>query len=212
MRLGRVAGVVLVISAVLVGEWLWLDAGRPGPAGGDMPRITAQAAAPGGAFSLVDHLSRPVTDRSFRGSYVVMVFGYTACPDVCPTTLNTVAAAMDFLGSKARAVQPVFVTVDPERDTPAVLAAYVSAFHPRLLGLTGSPAQIRQITRDYRVYVAKGDAGHGSDPIDHSAYVYVLGPDGRMLTYLKHDATPQAMAKAIGLLITQQTSGDGLWN
>jgi protein SCO1/2 len=208
MRYGRVAGAVLVIAAILAGEWLWLNAGR----NRDLPAITAQAMAPGGPFSLVDHFARPVTDQSFRGKYVVMVFGYTSCPDVCPAILTSVAAAMDLLEAKAQAVQPVFVTVDPQRDTPAVLAKYVAAFHPRLLGLTGSPAQIRQITRDYRVYVSTGEGGHGGNPIDHSAYVYVLGPDGRMLTYLKPDATPQAMAEVLERVITQQSSVDGLWH
>jgi protein SCO1/2 len=126
--------------------------------------------------------------------------------------LNTVAAAMALLGAKAEAVQPLFVTVDPDRDTPAVLAPFVAAFDSRLIGLTGSPAQIRQVTQDYRVYVAKGEGGGDTYTVDHSAYTYVIGPDGRVLTYLKHDTIPQAMAKALERLMTQQTSVGGPWN
>ena len=209
MRIGRVAAVVLVIVAILAGEWLWLQAAREQPAA-DGGLVIMTPAAPGGAFSLIDHSGRPVTEQSFRGKHVVMVFGYTSCPDVCPATLTAVVGAMELLGAKAQAVQPLFVTVDPERDTPAVLAKYVAAFHPRLLGLTGSPEQIRQMAQDYRVYVAKGETSGGAYPVDHSAYVYVIGPEGRVLTYLKHETTPQAMATAIERLMSQRTSGGSL--
>ena len=212
MRYGRVAAVIVVIVAILVGEWLWLSAERDQPAGDGLPVVTTEASAPGGPFSLVDHFGRPVTEQSYRGKYLVVVFGYTFCPDVCPTALSTVAAAMALLGAKAEAVQPLFITVDPDRDTPAVLAPYVAAFDSRLIGLTGSPAQIRQVTKDYRVYVAKGEGGGDAYTVDHSAFIYVIGPDGRLLTYLKHDATPEAMAKALEHLMTQQTSARAPWN
>lgn len=209
MRFRRATLAVLVSVAILSSGWLWLEAARDRLGSGGPSVVITQAAAPGGPFSLIDHFGQPVTDQSFRGKYLVMVFGYTFCPDVCPTTLNTVAAAVALLGSKAQAVQPLFVTIDPERDTAAVLAEYVAAFDPRLVGLTGSPAQIRQVTRDYRVYVSKVETGDDAYPIDHSAYVYVVGPSGRMLTYLKYDETPQAMATAIERSMMQQTSADG---
>lgn len=212
MRYGRIAAVFVVIVAILVGEWLWLKAERERSASESLSVVAAEAAVPGGPFSLIDQFGRPVTDESFRGKYVVMVFGYTACPDVCPTTLNSVVSALALLGDKGQAVQPLFVTVDPGRDTPAVLAAFVAAFDSRLIGLTGSADQIRQVTQDYRVYVSKPATSHTDDPVDHSAYVYVIGPDGRMLTYLKPDTAPEAMAKALERLMTRQTSVGAPWN
>ncbi|MGH7187105.1 MAG: SCO family protein, partial [Pseudomonadota bacterium] len=167
MRYGRISAVVVAIVAILAGEWIWLKAERERSADGGPSVTTTVAAAPGGPFSLIDHFGQPVTDMSYRGKYLVLVFGYTSCPDVCPTTLNTVAAAMAQLGDKAQSVQPLFVTVDPERDTPTVLARFVAAFHPRLVGLTGDPAQIRQVTRDYRVYVSKANTGNKDHPVDH---------------------------------------------
>jgi len=197
VKYGRIGAVVLLIAVVLTAEWLWLTSDRDASDGEVTPAIAADAAIPGGAFSLVDHNGRPVTDGSFGGEHLILVFGYTYCPDVCPTTLSSVAAALDLLGAKAERIRPVFVTVDPERDTPAVLADYVAAFHPRLLGLTGSPEQIREAAHNYRVYYAK--AGDSDDYlVDHSAYVYLVGPDGRTLTYFKHDATPETIAEAVG--------------
>jgi protein SCO1/2 len=134
-----------------------------------------------------------------------MVFGYTFCPDVCPTTLQHVAQALDLLGSEADRVQPLFVTIDPERDSPEVLAAYVGAFHPRMVGLTGTRDQIERITRNYRVYRAKAEAGDGDYLMDHSAFVYLLGSDGRLLTYLRHDASPESIAALIEPLLARKT-------
>ncbi len=192
----RIVFVVLLVLAVLAGEWVWLNAGQHLAASEDAPVITVHAAAPGGGFALVDHTGRSVTSESFHGKFVLMLFGYTSCPDVCPTALATIAAAVDLLGDRASDVQPIFVTVDPERDTPAVLARYVAAFHDRLVGLTGSAEQIRRVTEDFRVYYAR--AGTGANYwIDHSAYVYLLRPDGRMLTYFKPDTTAEAIARAI---------------
>jgi cytochrome oxidase Cu insertion factor (SCO1/SenC/PrrC family) len=207
MKYKRVLIVVLAISVVLVAEWVWLTAGRqpvPGAAG---PVITAQGHAPGGSFTLTDHRGHAVTDATFRGKYLVVVFGYTHCPDVCPTTLSAVAAALDLLGPRAKDVQPIFVSVDPDRDTPEVLADYVAAFHPRLIGLTGTPAQVRAVTRDYRVYVSKVDTGDDDYPVDHSAYLYLIGPDGKVLTYLKHDASPQTIADTVERLMDGHVPG-----
>jgi protein SCO1/2 len=213
MRWVRVAAVTLVIGAALAGEWLWLQSGHgPSSAGAGQELAAIPAAPPGGPFALTDHTGKPVSDETFRGKYLVMVFGYTFCPDVCPTTLGAVAAAMDLLGTEAEAVQPLFVTVDPTRDTPAVLADYVAAFHPRLVGLTGSAEQIRKVTRDYRVYVSKVETGDDTYTVDHSAYVYLVGPDGHTLSYLKHDASPQAMAETIGRHMSGRAGAGTAWN
>jgi len=204
MRYGRIASVVLVILAILAGEWLWLEARREASMQIAGPVITSHAAGPGGPFALIDHRGNPVTDRTYRGKYLTVVFGYTFCPDVCPTTLAAVAAAMDLLGSRADSVQPIFVTVDPERDTPAVLADYVAAFHPSMVGLTGSLERIREVAREYRVYFSKLETGDDTYPVDHSAYIYLVGPDGDVLTYWKHDVSPNAMAAAIERFLPPQ--------
>lgn len=206
MRYRRLSLVVFAILAVLAAEWLWLKGRSDWPPSDPAPAATARGAAPGGPFSLIDHAGAAVSERTYRGKYLVMVFGYTSCPDVCPTTLAAVAAAMELLGAEAEAVQPLFVTVDPERDTPEVLADYVAAFHPRMVGLTGSAEQIRQAARAYRVYYSKVETGDDAYPVDHSAYVYVVGPDGATLTYLKHDASPEAMAAAIENAMARPTS------
>jgi protein SCO1/2 len=128
---------------------------RGGPRGGagrDL-RAAGEPVLPfGGPFALVDHDGRPRRDTDFRGRHLLVYFGYTSCPDLCPLGLDTIAQALDLLGPRADAVQPVFVTVDPARDTPEVLREYVASFDARLLGLTGSEADIRSVTKAYRVH------------------------------------------------------------
>lgn len=209
MRFKRVTLVVLLIGAVLVGEWLWLTAGRDRPSAEVASDAPAQAVIPGGGFSLIDHKGKPSSEASFPGKHLVLVFGYTYCPDVCPTTLASLATALDLLEEREAALQPLFVTIDPERDTPEVLADYVAAFHPRLVGLTGSPEQIRKVARDYRVYYAKVGSDDEDYLVDHSAYIYLIGPDGRTLTYLKHDESPETLAAKLGGFLDPQTSDGG---
>ena len=152
----------------------------------------------GGPFTLVDGNGHTVTDKTFRGRYLLVYFGYTFCPDVCPTTLNQVAAALDRLGPKADRVQALFITVDPRRDTPAVVRDYAAAFSPRLIGLTGTPEQIEQVARAYRVYyAAQKPVGGGGYTVDHSSIIYLMGPDGRFLTPIRADQTGEAMAAEI---------------
>ena len=150
--------IALTLAAVLLAAWavLWLR-----PAGiTDAVRAAAGIASPagmavGGPFTLLDQNARPVTDTRFRGRWMLVYFGYTYCPDVCPTELQTIAAALESLGPQAAQVVPLFITVDPERDTPAHLAEYVGLFDERLIGLTGTPQQIADVARAYRVYYAK---------------------------------------------------------
>jgi cytochrome oxidase Cu insertion factor (SCO1/SenC/PrrC family) len=150
------------------------------------------AALVGGPFTLVDQDGKTRDDKEFRGKLMLVYFGYTFCPDVCPTTLATMTEALDKLGAKAAKVQPIFITVDPARDTPAVLKRYVANFHPSLIGLTGSAAEIAAAARAYRVYYAKADSAAGADYLmDHSGFIYLMGPDGKYLTLL----TPQSDAK-----------------
>ena len=155
-----------------------------------------RAPAVGGPFALTADDGRTVTDQSFRGRYVLLYFGYTSCQDVCPVTLSAVAEALDVLGPAAARVQPLFVTVDPQRDTPDVIRRYVEAFTPRLVGLTGTPGQLRQMEQSYRVTSTTHPGGAGYT-IDHSSVLYLIGPDGRFLAPIRADETGQAMASDI---------------
>ncbi len=156
----------------------------------------------GGAFSLIDHTGRAVRDSDFRGRLMLVFFGYGYCPDICPTELQNIAVALDALGADADAVQPLFITVDPERDTVEFLAEYVPNFHPRLLGLTGQKAQTDAVAKAYRVYHARADDQPGEDYlVGHSAFTYLMSRDGSYLTMFRAGADPLAMARAIATYI-----------
>jgi protein SCO1/2 len=129
---------------------------------------------------------------------MLVYFGFTYCPDVCPTELGTMAAALDAMGEAGEAVVPVLVTIDPERDRPEQLADYVSRFHPRMQGLTGSAEQVAEVARRYRVFfsrVQRPDAG--AYTMDHSSFIYLVGPDGRVRTLFRPETSPEAMAASI---------------
>ena len=160
---------------------------------------TPAAAAIGGPFTLQDIHGRTVTDRDFRGSWLLVYFGYSYCPDVCPTTLNDVSTALDQLGDRARDLRPIFITIDPRRDTPQALATYLAAFSPRLDGLTGTPEQIAAVAKEYRVYYAEHRTGPGPDDytMDHSSVLYLVGPDGRFRSVIRADTSPDQIAADI---------------
>lgn len=151
-------------------------------------------------FALTDHTGRAVTEADFTGRFLLLSFGYTYCPDVCPTGLQTMAAAVDALGPEGNKVQAAFVTVDPQRDTPEHLAGYVALFHPRLLGLTGSEAAIADVARQMRVKYAKVIV-RPEDPdaysMDHTATFFLIGPDGRLLDRLPHRISPEKLAERL---------------
>lgn len=161
----------------------------------------ATAPAIGGPFSLIDHTGRGVTEADYRGKLMVVYFGYTFCPDVCPTGLYKIAQALDALGEDANGVHPLFITVDPERDTTAVMKDYVANFHPDLVGLSGSLEQIGATTKAYRVYVAKAEpeAGAAADEylVDHTAITYVMGRDGGFRQALSHGSSVEEITAAI---------------
>ena len=152
----------------------------------------------GGPYELTDQTGRRRTDADFRGKLVVLYFGYTYCPDVCPTELQSISLALDNLGAAAESVQPLFITVDPERDTPARLAEFVSSFHPRLVGLTGSVADIRKTAIEYRTFFVKnGATAPGEYSVDHTGFIYLVGKDGRYLGFLPPGVAPDEIADAI---------------
>jgi cytochrome oxidase Cu insertion factor (SCO1/SenC/PrrC family) len=155
----------------------------------------------GGPFALVDHTGTPRTDAQFRGKLLLLYFGFTSCPDVCPTDLQSIGLAMEQLGKSAQGVQPLFVTLDPERDTPQRLAGYVTFFHPRLIGLTGDASSIRQAARAYKVYFAKVPTSEKGYTIDHSGYIYLMDRAGHYLGFFPPGTPPERMADVIRPLV-----------
>jgi protein SCO1 len=161
----------------------------------------------GGPFTLVDDNGAPVTEKTVAGKPYVMYFGYTFCPDVCPTTLLDLSRWIEKLGPDADRLNYVFVTIDPERDTIQSMHAYLSSFDKRIRGYTGTLAEIAQIAKEYRVYYQKVPTEDGGYTMDHTAVLYLMGPDGKLVTvipYQEDDAS--AIAKLKNLAVLTQTS------
>lgn len=186
--------VVLGVAVLLAFGLGWMRFTAP-------PEGNMTGSSLGGAFSLIDQDGKPVTDQDFKGKYRLMYFGYTFCPDVCPTDVAVLSRGLQAYEKanpgRAARVQPIFITVDPQRDDPASVKAFVGAFHPRLIGLTGTTAQVDAVRKSYGIY-AKQQAT--SDPanylVDHFAVFYLFGPDGAPIAFLPHgsgDAEVTAM-------------------
>jgi protein SCO1/2 len=170
----------------------------------DSPRGVAGGvlgSAVGGPFELTDQNGNRVASADLRGKWLMVYFGYTHCPDACPTALNDMALALDELGPKRAEVRPVFVTVDPERDTPSVLKDYVASFDAPILALTGTPQEIAQAAKAYRVYYAKHPEPGGDYSMDHSSVIYVMDPQGRFTASFTHQSTPQEIAERLKKLL-----------
>jgi cytochrome oxidase Cu insertion factor (SCO1/SenC/PrrC family) len=152
----------------------------------------------GGPFELIDQTGKPRTDKDFSGKLTLIYFGFTYCPDVCPTDLQNIGLALDILGEAAGRVQPLFITVDPERDTPEHLKDYVPMFHPRLIGLTGEAAAIRSAADAYKVYYAKVPNERGDDyTVDHTAFIYLMGVDGKYIGFFRSGTSPDRIAEML---------------
>lgn len=153
----------------------------------------------GGPFTLTDHNGRRVTDQDFRGKYMLIFFGYTYCPDVCPSELQVISAALDQLGPTADKIQPIFITIDPARDTPETMKVYVSNFHPRLVGLTGSEEEIAAVAKAYRVYYRKQEAKENATDylMDHGSLVYLMDPNGKFVKPFTYSTDAKAMADGL---------------
>ncbi|MDF1586603.1 SCO family protein [Marinimicrococcus flavescens] len=196
MRPRFLVAALLVLAVISAG----LSAVLVGRAKDTVKEASAQGEALiGGPFSLLDHKGERVTDEDFRGRYMLVFFGYTSCPDVCPLGLQVMGQAMDQLPPQiAEKIAPIFVTVDPERDTVPVMKDYVELFHPQLVGLTGSAEEIDAAKRAYRIYARKAETEGSSDYLmDHSAFTYLMDASGRYLTHFSHDATAEEMAARI---------------
>jgi cytochrome oxidase Cu insertion factor (SCO1/SenC/PrrC family) len=163
---------------------------------------TVLASAIGGSFRLTDQNGKTVTDADLKGKWSLVYFGYTHCPDACPTALNDISIALEELGAKRDAVRPVFITVDPERDTPEALKAYVTSFDAPILALTGTPEQVAQAAKGYRVYYAKHPETGGDYSMDHSSVIYVMDPQGRFTASFTHESTPEQIAERLKKLFT----------
>lgn len=151
----------------------------------------------GGPFTLTDHTGKSRSEAEFRGKLMIVYFGYTFCPDVCPTDLTAITQALDGLGPAAKDVQPVFITLDPERDAK-VLKEYVAAFHPSLIGLTGSPDEIREVANAYKAFYAKVPGeGREDYSIDHAGIIYLMGRDGEYLGFMPPQTGPDRLTEIL---------------
>jgi protein SCO1 len=176
------AGLVLVLAAVLAATSYFSS------------RSPAAIGAVGGAFRLEDQNGAAITDQTMKGRPYLLFFGYTHCPDVCPTTLFEISEVLKALGKDADRTGALFITVDPERDTPAMLKDYLSNFDPHLRGLTGDPAAVAAALKAYRVYAKKVPLGDGDYTMDHTAVVYLMDKDGRFVAPFNLKQTPEAAA------------------
>jgi len=188
----RSAQILLIIAGFLAGVAsialiIVLVSGRD-------PVRSAGAAAIGGPFSLTDQNGRRVSDQDLRGHPFLVFFGFTHCPDVCPTALFEISEVLGRLGPDAQKVSALFVSIDPERDTPAQMKDYLSSFNPRLIGLTGDPAAVYAVAKEYRVYVKKVPLDNGDYTMDHTALVYLMDKDGRFVAPFNLKRSPEDAA------------------
>jgi cytochrome oxidase Cu insertion factor (SCO1/SenC/PrrC family) len=180
----------LAVVAAGLGASGWMLLHRP-----------AHASGIGGPFNLVDGAGKTVTDQTFRGKWMLVYFGYTHCPDACPTALQDMANAIDMLEpAQRKSVAIVFITVDPERDTPTVMQEYVSNFGAPIVALSGSAEQIAAAAKEYRVYYAKHPTAEGYE-MDHSSVIYLMNPDGDFVTNFTHETPPTRIADKLRPLV-----------
>ena len=198
-RLARVAvAVSLALTLAVLALAGWQLQRRP-----TAPEGVAGTAAVGGPFRLTDQFGAVRTEADFRGRFMLLSFGFSHCADVCPAILQSMSLALDELGPAGERVAPVFITIDPARDTVERLRAYAANFHPRLVALTGSADEIAAVARAYRVYYARaadhgaGDHGSGDYEMNHSTIVYLMGPDGAYVSHFTPETPPEKIAETI---------------
>ena len=188
------SGLGLVVLLLFAWQYGFLTTGtnRHSPSG---------IASIGGPFTLTDHTGTLRTEKDFRGKLMLIYFGYSFCPDVCPTALQIMSVALQNLGDGAKSITPIFITVDPERDTVSHLKAYIQNFYVDMIGLTGTAEQLKQAAKAYRVYYRKAKPEKGSDALeylmDHSSVVYLMDRDGRYLTHFTHQSRSDDILKTV---------------
>jgi cytochrome oxidase Cu insertion factor (SCO1/SenC/PrrC family) len=182
-----VVAIVLALAAAL-GFYAWNAAW--------IDKTVSGVALIGGPFEMINQNGTKVTEKDFSGKPMLIFFGYTFCPDVCPTELQIMSATLDQLGDQAKDVQPIFVSIDPERDTPAVIKSYLESFGPRWIGLTGTPEQLRLMTRAWHVFYEKRDNKDSPKDylMDHSSFIFLMGSDGRFLKHFNYTTDAKALA------------------
>jgi len=185
-RFALILSAFLITLVVVLGGIFLIAAREPG---------TATASAIGGPFTLVDQDGKTITERDLKGQPFLVFFGYTHCPDVCPTTLFELSEVLRALGADADKTQALFVTVDPQRDSPAVMKDYLSSFDPHLRGVSGDPAQIEAVEKSYRVYAKKAPGANGDYSMDHTAVVYLMDKQGRFVAPFNLRRSPEDAAK-----------------
>jgi protein SCO1/2 len=195
LQLALIGAALALVVAIGLVAWQLV----PGPAGGSGEALV------GGPFTLVDQTGKAVTEADYAGRFMLVYFGYTFCPDVCPMSLSSMVQALDLLEpAQAEQVVPIMITVDPERDTVAQLAEYAPLFGPELVALTGTPEQIAAAAKAYRVYYSKVA---NDDPdaylMDHSAFIYLMGPDGRYRRHFAANASPEELAQGLREALAQ---------
>lgn len=165
--------------------------------------VTTGKALVGGPFRLTDMSGRNVTDQDYRGRYMLVFFGYTSCPDICPAGLQLISAALEKIGAKAERVAPIFISVDPQRDTPQKLADYVKHFDPRVVGLTGTPEEIAAVAKAYKVYYRKvpNEDAPADYAMDHTSIIYVMDPNGEFVAHFTPTTTVDEMAAKLDKLL-----------
>jgi cytochrome oxidase Cu insertion factor (SCO1/SenC/PrrC family) len=194
MAVPRTRGLLVIVSLLFCG--LATAAEQPSAAQ-MMDDLMYGRGSVGGPFTLTDQTGRQRSDTEFRGKLMVVYFGYTYCPDICPTDLMAITQALDALGPAAEGVQPVFITIDPERDT-RLLPEYVSAFHRSLVGLTGSPEEIRTVANAYKAfYVKVMDERSGEYSIDHAGVIYLMGRNGEYLGFMPPQTNPDRLTEIL---------------
>jgi protein SCO1/2 len=197
-RTAIIGALVLIFGGVLT--WFVLDKTLTSMRGANVPQATGTVSI-GGAFELTNQNGKRVTDKNFAGKYMLVYFGYTFCPDVCPTELQAMSEALDLLGKDADQLTPIFISIDPARDGVKEMKAYVKAFNPRLVGLTGSAQDIAKVAKTYRVYyskvVEKGKEDDKDYAMDHSAIVYFMDRKGKYAAHFTYGTKPEVMAKKI---------------
>jgi protein SCO1/2 len=198
-RLSLILIPAALVLALIAGYFIWHASDNLPALGRD---VETGSAAIGGPFTLTDQNGVKRSSADFHGKFMLIYFGYSYCPDVCPTTMALMADALDKLGPKGDAIVPVFITIDPERDTPAKLKPYVAAFGPRFVGLTGDLKTITKVADLYRVYIKKQPLENGNYAMDHSSVIYLMGPDGKFVGYWDDTSVgPDKLAAALRKLI-----------
>lgn len=195
------AAVVLALAGAIAAAAWWPRLWNHNP-------VSIGEALVGGPFAMTDQNGRRVTEQDFRGKFMLVFFGYTYCPDVCPTELQVMAAAAMQLGAGADRLRLVFVSIDPERDTPAVVKSYVENFGAPITGLTGSAVDVATMAKAYRVFYRKAPAENGKDyAMDHSSIIYLMGPDGKFVKHFTYSTDAKALAEGLAAAMAGSSEG-----